>query len=71
MATLELIKNEQIALCNIIAGLGGICQNLAYIAVAENHNAVVIVVGDSFYLFLRRNLADRIFNLFPFGTSGE
>jgi trk system potassium uptake protein TrkA len=31
----------------------------------------VIDVGDSVYVFVRRNLVDRIFNLFSVGTLGK
>jgi trk system potassium uptake protein len=71
-----IIKEKSHAAGKAIRDLG-LPANVLVIAVEREDEVIipegstVIDVGDSVYVFVRRNLVDRIFNLFSVGTLGK
>ena len=71
-----IIKDNSHAAGKAIQELG-LPANVLIIAIAREDDVIIpegstmIEAGDSVYVFVRRNLVDRIFNLFSVGTLGK
>ncbi len=71
-----IIKEKSHAVGRAIKDLG-LPANVLVIAIERGEDVIipeggtVVELGDSVYVFVRRNLVDRIFNLFSVGTLGK